>query len=466
MTEVQQPNFEYVIDVQNEQVILGNALNFEEKRAVFLSILKYDHFLEKKNKIIAWCIFEMSRRDLEINDDSFILVLNDYPDYNRSYGGNTYLAKLRMLCPSQNNNFEFHVKKLIDDHVKSTIARNRIIDLFALSNNPIATTQEILSKIEVLQSEITQNRPLEVDFVHGGSLSKIYYEFYEKRLSGVGTFVSSGFEDLDQFFTEGFAPKNISIIAGFTGMAKSSFIHNMMMRQLSDGLTLGLVSIEMITASVMDRFISIATGIPSIKIIKETKNLTDEEKECLKVVVDGLSNQNQLFINDRSVVNLESIDAQLSLLERTGKKLDILYIDLFGKLDDVSVEDNLASNIEHKMRICRAIARKHNVHICCAVQIRRYFDMNAIKPNRPIPRPKLDKLKNSNSFAEEADLVLLLHRNKYYKNDLRDDILEIEIAKQRQGIANKVVYFEFDSPCTRIFSTNLKPDDYTDGMEG
>src|SRR3972149_4841663 len=104
-----------------------------------------------------------------------------------------------------------------------------------------------------------------------------------------------------------------------------------------------------------------------------------------------------------------------------------MYIDLFGKLDDVNYENNLANSIENKMRLTRMLARKHNVHICCVVQMRRYFDMNRIRPNKPIPRPALDKIKNSNAFAKEADLIFFLHRNRYYKPDLPNDILEVMI---------------------------------------
>jgi len=454
---------EVIVDIQNEQVILGQALQFVEKRDLFLSTADYSQFLEPKHKVIAWCIFEMTRRSLDINDDSFTIVLDSYPNYNRSHGGNTYLQKLRSLSPSQNLNYEKHLQKLRDDHVKCDIARNRIVDLFAQVNNPRVTTKDLMASITILQDEIQKNRPIEIDFIFGDSLKSTYEEAYKSRLEGSGTFVTTGFSDLDEDMTEAFAKKNVSIISGFTGMAKSSWVHNAILRQAGSGLNCGLYSLEMISVAALDRMISIATGIPLMKIVKLTKELTEDERNFIQMVIDGLASSKKIFINDRALITIEDMDNELTLLKRKGIELDIVYIDLFGKLDDVSVADQLATNIEHKLRICRAIARKHNVHICNLVQIKRYFDMNTIKPGKPVPRPKLDKLKNSGAFAEEADFVLLLHRNKYYKPQLVNDILEVEIAKQRQGKMGVTKFFEFDAECTRILSTSMKPDDWVEG---
>jgi len=447
----------FPVDIHNEQVILGQALKFPEMCDMFLSHVTWENFLEKKHRAMAWCIITMVQRQMALDNDSFILVINEFPisEY-KSYGGNTYLEKVKSLCLTPNQNYVAHLTKLKNDYIKSTIARDATIRLMQKINDPHASISEIVASVDIIKSSVEENRPVEIDFYYGERLHTHYMNVLRERVTK-SKFVTTGFDDLDEDLSEAFAPCNVSVIAGYTGMSKSAFVQNAMIRQAGAGFRTGIASLEMVLSSVLDRQVSIMTQIPSNSIIKRTADLTHEEKLLIAQVMNGIKESEMIFINDKATLNLEQIDTQLTLLNRIGKPLNILYIDLFGKLDDVSVESNLASNIEHKLRLTRAMARKHNIHICCVVQIRRYFDLNTIRPNKPIPKPKLDKIKNSNAFAEEADLVLLLHRDKYYKPELTNDIIEIEIAKQRQGSMGIVKYFEFESECTRIKPTSLRP---------
>lgn len=454
---------DFPIDLQNEQVVLGNALAHPEARDLFQSSAQHDWFLDDKNKVVAWCLLIMMARDIEITEDSFTLVAAEYPGTNKEYGGNTYIATLRRLCPNQNPNYGAHLNKLKTDQVKATVAKRALVKVMTAMANPGTTLAELEDGIEAARIAVQEHRPVEIDFVHGVELYDAYMEIMRKRAdTEVGTFMTTGFEDLDELLIEGMAKTKISVVGGFTGMAKSAFVTNAMERQAGEGLRVGCTSLEMVKESMVDRMVSTITQYPLDLIIKNPQDMTRDEKLFLHTVVQGIRDTDLIWINDRAVQTLNSIDAQLAMLKQAGTPLDIIYIDLFGKLDDVSVADGLASNIEHKLRKTREIARRHNVHICVVVQIKRYFDMNTIRPNRPVPRPKLDKIKNSGAFAEEADLVLLLHRNKYYKPDLENDVLEIEVAKQRQGVMGTYAFFEYLGECTKIRRTDWRPDDWGD----
>lgn len=448
------------IDQRNEQLIIGCALNFDEARSLLISSCNWDFFLDSKHQIIAWCIYTMVERELEINDDSFNLVINEYPDtQNRSYGGNTYLAKLRTLCPIMNQNFVSHVEKLKSDHVKADIIENQFLNLYQLIQNPQSTLKQITSNLDLMKESLQKGEEIKIDFVQSDEIASRYIETIKRR-QNKGTFVTSGFAELDNHLTEGFAPGLVSVVAAFTGSGKSSFVHNACLGQVVEGKCVSIASMEMICESVYDRMISIISGIKLKKLIKEPNTMTVDEKRLLSKVIGGLSElKHRLQINDKAIISLSDIDSQLSMLERVNRKPDILYIDLFGKLDDVSSEKDQASRIEKKLRDARTVARNHDVHICCIVQLKRSFDISKLTYNKKVPRPSLDKIKNSGAFAEEADLLLLLHRNKYYLPELDYDIVEFHIAKQRQGAMNETVYFSFEDTCTRMSSTNKRPHD-------
>ena len=455
------PETKIPIDSRNEQVILGCALKFKDSLELFVAYSDWDDFLDPKHKIIAWCCATMYERDLEISDDSFNLVLQDFPDsQNRSYGGNTYLAKLKATCPVENPNLVEHLNKLKSDAVKNRVASGSLVDLYQQANNPLTSIGEIKSRLAEIQKELESGEKQEVHFCSSDEIAESYRRLIEERKKPGGTFVTSGFSDLDAVLTEGFAPGLVSIVAGMTGTAKSSLVDNFSLGQLVEGIKPSIVSLEMIKESHFDRLCSIMTNIPIKTLIKTPGDLSEEELALYMDAIAALERAKHSFqINDRAIVTLEDIDFQLTIMGRMGRKPDIVYIDLFGKLDDVSVEANLPQTIERQLRIARAIARKHEVHICCVVQIRRYFDQDKVSVNRKIPRPTLDKIKNSGAFAEEADLVLLLHRNKYYLPELDYDIVEVTVAKQRQGVMNQTIYFGFEDICTRFSPTSQKPHD-------
>ena len=57
---------------------------------------------------------------------------------------------------------------------------------------------------------------------------------------------------------------------------------------------------------------------------------------------------------------------------------------------------------------------------------------------------------NSGNLEQDADLVLLLHRPELYKADDYPGVVEIGIAKQRNGIAGVTIQLQYDKHTTRF----------------
>ena len=119
--------------------------------------------------------------------------------------------------------------------------------------------------------------------------------------------------------------------------------------------------------------------------------------------------------------------------------------------------ENLASQIQQKCKMMRIMAQELDVHFSLVVQIGRQGW--AMRRHGPLRRPVLVDIKNANAYAEEADLVLLLHRNKYYLPDIEDDVLEIHVAKQRDGEAGTVCYLEMFAERATLMATTKRPHD-------
>jgi replicative DNA helicase len=81
------------------------------------------------------------------------------------------------------------------------------------------------------------------------------------------------------------------------------------------------------------------------------------------------------------------------------------------------------------------IAEEEKGHICLLVQINRSVESKKDK------RPTISELRDCGNFEQDADMVFLLYREGYYDDNVDDNILEVKLAKQRDGMSN--IWFQF-----------------------
>lgn len=104
--------------------------------------------------------------------------------------------------------------------------------------------------------------------------------------------------------------------------------------------------------------------------------------------------------------------------------------------------ENRVQEISEIARACKAMAKELDCPVIALSQLSRAVE------NRDDKRPQLSDIRESGSIEAEADLVMLLYRESYYKakEDHRpetenpDEVQEAEviIAKHRNGPVGKV----------------------------
>ncbi|MCX3065150.1 DnaB-like helicase C-terminal domain-containing protein [Wolbachia endosymbiont of Drosophila pseudotakahashii] len=108
-----------------------------------------------------------------------------------------------------------------------------------------------------------------------------------------------------------------------------------------------------------------------------------------------------------------------------------IYIDYLQLLRGSKVTENRTLEVTEISRTLKNIAKDFNIPIVALSQISRKVE------DRQNKRPQLADLRESGSIEQDADLVLLLYRENYYKADSNND-LEINVAKNRSGSTGKV----------------------------
>jgi len=282
----------------------------------------------------------------------------------------------------------------------------------------LSETEEVVSNIDV------KNKNLEV--VLPKNLLDRRYKGLEERYNTKGIYTN--WEDFDKHLAVGFAPAKVSVIAGRTAMGKSFFKTNLIINMCRNGVGVLNICPEQGFDSEHDRIDSIMTGkhLKSIIKIQGVKE-DDEIWQLLKLNSEKISKEwNYACCPSRSITTA-GVRSAIKRVKRAGTPVNIVFIDLFDRLEDVNVSAARTEMFASKLGQIEKIADEEKVHICLLVQIGRKTE------DRKDKRPALSDLKDCGHFEQDADLVMLLYREGYYDKDIEDNILDLEIAKQRDG---------------------------------
>lgn len=441
--------------VSLEQTVLGHALNDSDCFQLFVQECGADDFSAPNHKVMAHCLVQMSLRGIvKPDEDTFQLVVESYPGDEKDYGGAEYIRTLKAGYDEKTENYSSLLVALKLQSVKSEIGSKHLERILKTINNPITSAHDVR---DALDGAIASLEKVDVTG-YGFSDADAMADLYARELDARATrpFYTTGISALDEHLTEGFVPCKLTVLAGFTGMAKSTIAIAMAHRIAAHGIGVGFFSMETQKEGVWDKLVASLTQIPTLRLKKESADLTVDERHRIDNALTDMRSL-PLLINDRASMSMAEMRYQILAAQKRGHDIKVVFVDLFGKLEDVDTGDNLAAKIQQKCRQMRVMAQELNVHFVMVVQVgRQGFGRTR---GGAIRRPTLIDIKNANAYAEEADLVLLLHRNKYYLVDLEDDILEVHIAKQRDGVSGTVCYLEMFADRSTIMSTHKRPHD-------
>jgi len=446
------------IDTENEQYLLACALKYSNCSISLSENTNYRDFLITNHIAIAWCIKTAIERQLDSTPEMLHILVNEY-EGNKTATGIKYLYELlnsQEIEPSTDN-FINHINKLKKDKIKHTIYNNHINSLIKDLKNPHTDITNIVSKVDNIRTYIESSDSIsDKTFYNLNDLKAEHDTEIANRESG-GQFQSIGYRAINNYLTEGLVTKQISIVAGRPGMCKSAFVDNVILRLSKTDTACALFSLEMRRIATYDRFLSIETEMPLKTLLRDRSTMTESQKQLEKHIKFKMSKY-PIYIYDKASPTLETVARHLkNAKERLGIKIAVF--DLFNKIQKPEHLKNksTADQLSYMLDYMQALAKNLDIHICLVVQIGRKAEM------RKGHLPALSDLKDSGSFEEVSDLVLLLYRESYYLNNENDrniyfsntsgkDILSVYIAKQRMGEANITIPLEFKSELTKIVS--------------
>ncbi len=261
------------------------------------------------------------------------------------------------------------------------------------------------------------------------------------------TGLNTGFYQLDDY-TGGFQPGDLIIIAGRPSMGKTALGLSMALHNtLGDHRPVVFFSMEMSSDQLAQRLVCAHTGIDSQKLRK--RSLSEEE---MRQLLDACAEFEEapLFIDDSP--GLSAMELR-SASRRLKQKHDIqaVYVD-YLQLMHMPKPESRQAEIASISRGLKSLGRELGIPVIAMAQL------NRMPEGRQDKRPFMSDLRESGAIEQDADVVLLIHREEYYKPDDESvkGIAELIIAKQRNGPVGKLE-LSFDRRHTRFANLSRVP---------
>ena len=168
----------------------------------------------------------------------------------------------------------------------------------------------------------------------------------------------------------------------------------------------------------------------------------------------GILAESSIYIDDTPMVRIAELRSKALRLD-FERHIDLIIIDYLQLMQGEGRGENRVQEISYISRSLKALARELNVPVITVSQLSRAVEWRASH------KPQLSDLRESGSIEQDADVVMLLHRDDYYgreKTDYQDThTADLIVAKQRNGPTD-VVKLYFDSEFTRFENLSRVPD--------
>jgi replicative DNA helicase len=355
-------------------------------------------------------------------------------------GGVAYLEQLAQSVPSSAN--VMHYVSIVKDKALLRELIQASTDIMNDAYNPEGEAEEKLDEAEKKVFAVTEKKitGAAVELRH---LLTEAFENIDKREGQHVTGLATGFRELDEL-TAGLQKGEMIIIAGRPSMGKTSFAMNLAEHIGADNhKPMAIFSLEMSKQQLAERFLCSRSCIDS-QLVRKGILSTEQHQELIRTGSELA--EAPIYIDDSAGLTPLELRAKARRL-RSQYGIECVMIDYLQLMAIGGRVESRQQEISTISRQMKALARELGVPVLVLSQLNRAAE------GREGHRPRMSDLRESGSIEQDADVVMLLHREDYYHKGepdyTEDNIAELIIAKQRNGPTG-LVELVFNSQYTRF----------------
>ena len=431
------------VSVEAEQAVLG-AIIVDAKclDAVGGMLVAEDFYLDQHRHIYT-VLMKMYATNAVIDT---VTLVNEYSSFTGRDADNSaeYIYLLASSVPASSNVKEY--ARIVKD---KAILRRLIGACDEINNEAyeeVAPVRTILDSAQQKIFDISNGNDTK-EFRHiRDILHNVYHDLEVlSETKGAVQGTKTGFSNLDKMLVQ-MGKGDLVIVGARPGMGKTSFAMNIATNVAkSSGKAVAIFSLEMSGEQLVTRILSSEALVDSYAL--RSGQLKGEDWNNIASVVQSLSGCD-IYIDDTSAITSTEMKSKLRRLNNLG----LVVIDYIGLMQTTSKSDNRAQQVGEISRNLKIMAKDFGIPIICCAQLNRGTE------SRPGVGKKttLADLRDSGSIEQDADIVLFLYRDEYYKNisgtDGRDqeggasvapvddsaNTAEVIIAKNRHGSTGNI----------------------------
>jgi len=216
----------------------------------------------------------------------------------------------------------------------------------------------------------------------------------------------TGFHDVDKAMG-GIKKTNLIIVAGRPGMGKSAFMGNIVLNVAKAGHPVGVFELEMGRTEIGIRHLSDIGKIPSLSL---NQGFIKDYGEDFVQATRKLAELPIYYCFD-GVITIDRIMQYVEgMVEDYGIKL--VAIDYLQLITPAQKNRSREVEVAEISKTMKQIAKEYDVAVICLAQLNRGCEARDDK------RPFLSDLRESGGIEQDADSVIFLYRDAYYKKDI------------------------------------------------
>lgn len=426
-------NLPYSLDA--EQAVLGAILKDPECLPTVSDMLKIDHLYLPQHKAIYTAILNIDTMGGRIDPLVVLEELKKEGVYD-DIGGKTYLMKIADAVPSTKN-VESYIKIIIDKFYLRTLMLTAR-EILEKTSDGTESPDHLLNLAEQKIYDIRRGKNVSGP----AKVSDIIMSDVFERLKKLGSAdpqekekyigIPTGFSYLDKVLGGGFHRSDFIVIGARPAMGKTSFALNVARNIAMKNRKVLFFSLEMSKEQLAQRIISTEARIISNKL--RTGDITDSDWEKLGLALQNLVNC-ELYFDDQANINVNEMKARALRM----KDVDCIVIDYLQLMSGTKRSENRVNEVSEITRGLKMMAKDLNIPVVTCSQLSR-----GVAKNSNDHRPQMTDLRESGTIEQDADIVLMLHREDYYKNNEEDsdtesaNIAEVIVGKNRHGSTETV----------------------------
>lgn len=415
-------------DVSAEQAVLGAMLIDSDCIKDVMDQLRADDFYLQQNRDIFETMYTMFSYSRPIDAITLVHELEKSETFDRKTAED-YLIQLMEVTPTSAN-----VMAYVEILQGKTLLRRLAIasgEIGTLVQEGLGEPSDLLEIAEQKIYAIRQGRSSRdmtpIGTVMAGVMAHI------EKLASEGAHmpgISTGFSLIDRKLS-GLNRSDLILLAARPGMGKTSLALNIALNVgKATKKTVAIFSLEMSKEQLAIRLLANEALVENRKLL--CGDLSESDWANIANGAASLS-QTDIRLDDDPLLTVSDMNAKCRRLDNLALVV-IDYLQLMSSAGGKTRQsENRQQAVSEISRMLKIMAKELQVPVLCLSQLTRANE------RRDDKRPQLSDLRESGAIEQDADSVLFIYREDYYKPDTdKRNIAELIVAKNRHGETGKV----------------------------